>query len=169
MKIVKNTKFIAALSAILAVAATAYAATSTNGGTAPTIYQKGVEYIQTQFWTDGPGLTSKPILGVTYTYNYHRVCAYQDPISGACVYANALPDQRYLCMTTTQTGPINLAPDLRCVDNLSVGTHSTSVFNGVMINATSKRPRWYFGFIVNGAGSVNPAMQGRSDSVTVTW
>lgn len=164
----KNVKFITALLTFLAVAVTAYAATATNGGTAPTLYQKGVEYIQTQFWTNGPALSTKPILNVSYTYNYHRVCASTDPITGGCIYMNALPSQRYLCMTTTQTGPINLAPDLRCVD-VSVGTHNTSVFNGVMINATSKRPRWYFGFVVDGAGGLSPAWQGRSNSVTVTW
>lgn len=143
------------------------AGSATNGGTAPNLLQAGVEYIQV-FWTNGPTATA-PITSTSYTYTAHRICMYNDPVTGACVYANVTPGQAYLCMTTTQTGPANNAPDLRCLDNIQPGTHTTTKFNGININMLSKRPRWYFGFIANGGGALNPIWEGRQDSVTVSW
>lgn len=136
----------------------AYAASSTASGTAPNIYVAGTEYIK-NLETSGPAVPGgRPIAGVTYTYTPHRICM-QDPISGSCMWINAVPQNAHLCMT---------APVPRCTA-ISAGTHATSVFDGIAINASAKKPKWYFGFTVNPGTSVNPVWQGRAISVTVNW
>lgn len=157
------------LMAVLLVASVALAASLSGSATAPNMNLKGVEYIR-EVSTGGPSVIGgRLITNVSYTYNVHRMCAFNDPISGACVYTNAMTTERYLCMTTTQTGPVNLAPDLVCEDNLQPGTNSTSRFNGIRINASNRKPRWYFGFIQSGAGGISPVYEGRTVGVTVSY